>query len=174
MDTTPKHTAVQVPTDEDWSPGFFQSTKAYMNLPCAHRQHRHHGNCALIHGYSRELHFTFGAQTLDACGFVVDFGELKWLKDWLEHMFDHTLLLMPDDPLLDQFRELEGSGAAAIRLMPYGVGMEGTAKMVCEYADEELRRRTKGRCWVLAVEARENDKNSAVYINPNGRFMGWR
>jgi 6-pyruvoyltetrahydropterin/6-carboxytetrahydropterin synthase len=151
----------------------YTSTKTFANYPCAHRQHRHDGNCALIHGYSRSFHFVFGSQTLDKCGFVVDFGDLGWLKDYLEMMFDHTLLLMADDPLLPQFYELEAAGAATIRLMPFGVGMEGTAQMLCAFADEQLRTRTKGRAWVILVEARENDKNSAVYTNPHAGFRGW-
>lgn len=149
------------------------STKTYSNLPCAHRQWKHKGNCALVHGYSRSLHFVFRSQTLDACGFVVDFSDLKWLSDWLNMMFDHTLLLVDDDPQLHHFKLLEEHGACVVRLMPYGVGMEGTARMVCEYADKELRQRTKGRCWIERVEARENDKNSAVYENPDAGFQGW-
>jgi 6-pyruvoyltetrahydropterin/6-carboxytetrahydropterin synthase len=151
----------------------FHSTKTFSNYPCAHRQHRHTGNCALVHGYSRSFHFIFGAQTLDACGFAVDFGQLGWLKDWLAYMFDHTLLLMPDDPKLHLFEQLQAGGACAIRLMPNGVGMEGTALTVCSYTDAELRQRTKGRCWVVSVEARENDKNSAIYTNPDAGFHGW-
>lgn len=151
----------------------YKSTKAYHNLPCAHRQHRHHGNCALVHGYSRSVHFTFGAQTLDTCGFVVDFGELRWVKSFLEHLLDHTLLLSPDDPQLPVFRQLEAAGACAIRLMPYGVGMEGSAQYICEQVDAKLRAMTKGRCWVESVESRENDKNSAIYINPEAGFRGW-
>lgn len=149
------------------------STKTFANYPCAHRQWRHQGNCRLIHGYSRSFHFVFGAQQQDVCGFVVDFGELKWLRDWLEHMFDHTLLLNPDDPELELFRQLDDRGVCALRVMPYGVGMEGTAQMVCEYADSELRRLTKGRCWVVSVEARENDKNSAIFVNEDAGFRGW-
>jgi 6-pyruvoyltetrahydropterin/6-carboxytetrahydropterin synthase len=151
----------------------FTSTKTFSNYPCAHRQFRHDGNCALVHGYSRSIVFVFGSQTLDKCGFVVDFGDLDWLKARLEYLFDHTLLLPPDDPLLPLFRELEASGACAIRLMPYGVGMEGTAEMLCGYVDTEIRARTKGRAWVVSVEARENDKNSAVYTNPQAGFQGW-
>ncbi|MEF3088149.1 6-pyruvoyl trahydropterin synthase family protein, partial [Bacillus altitudinis] len=76
----------------------FTSTKTFSNYPCAHRQWRHDGNCALVHGYSRSFHFVFAAQTLDKCGFVVDFGGLHWLRDYLEYWFDHTLFLMADDP----------------------------------------------------------------------------
>lgn len=150
----------------------FTSTKSYTNLPCAHRQWRHNGNCALVHGYSRSFHFVFGAKERDACGFVVDFGALRWLKDYLEAWFDHTLLLNPDDPLLPQFRDIERQGGCVLRLMEHGVGMEGTAQQVFKFADRELRERTKGRCWVISVEARENDKNSAVYKSDAG-FKGW-
>lgn len=149
------------------------STKTFNNYPCAHRQWRHRGNCKLIHGYSRSFHFVFGAVNQDACGFVVDFGDLEWLKHYLEMMFDHTLLLCHDDPHLDVFHELHSEGVCELRIMKYGVGMEGTAQEVCEFADEHLRVLTKGRAWVISVEARENDKNSAIYTNPNGRFQGW-
>lgn len=155
------------------SPAILMSTKTFTNLPCAHRQWRHKGDCALVHGYSRSFLFMFASHTQDACGFVVDFGQLKWLRDWLEEKFDHTLLLCSDDPLLPAFRRLEADGAARIVVMPYGVGMEGTAQYVCEYTDAELRKRTNGRAWVCSVQARENDKNSAVYVNPGAGFKGW-
>jgi 6-pyruvoyltetrahydropterin/6-carboxytetrahydropterin synthase len=151
----------------------YTSTKTLTNYPCAHRQHRHDGDCALVHGYSRSFVFVFGSETLDKCGFCVDFGDLDWVKAYLTYMFDHTLLLMPDDPLLGKFTEIAEAGGASIRLMPYGVGMEGTAQYICEYVDDTLRQRTKGRAWVISVEARENDKNSAIYTNPQAGFKGW-
>ena len=115
----------------------------------------------------------FECQQRDQCGFVVDFGELKWLKAWLDEHFDHTLLLPPGDPLMPLFEQLEEEGAAKIVTLPYGVGMEDTAEFVCEYADAELRQRTKGRCWVVSVESRENEKNSGSYHNPEAGFKGW-
>jgi hypothetical protein len=51
--------------------------------------------------------------------------------------------------------------------------MEDTAQELCEFADAELRTRTKGRAWVMSVEAIENDKNSAYYLNPDAGFRGW-
>lgn len=148
----------------------FQSTKIFWNYPCAHRQHRHPGVCAHVHGYSRSFHFVFGSTSRDACGFVVDFGALKWVKGMLDDLFDHTLLLAKDDPLLDKFKELEGLGACKLTLLPYGPGMEDTAHFVCEWVDQRLRERSEGRCYVISVEVRENDKNSGVYINPHGAF----
>jgi 6-pyruvoyltetrahydropterin/6-carboxytetrahydropterin synthase len=152
---------------------YSMSTKTFAGYPCAHRQPLHKGHCALVHGYSRSFTFIFQSQTLDECGFVVDFGSLKWVKQYLDHMFDHTLLLVPDDPLMDHFRAIEAGGGAMIRLMPHGVGMEGTARLITETVDHELRARSKGRCWVLMVESRENEKNSGIYVNPEAGFRGW-
>jgi len=150
----------------------FTCTKTYDNLPCAHRQWRHDSNCAVIHGYSRSFIFSFEAKERDKCGFVVDFGDLGWLKDYLELKFDHTLLIQDDDPYLELFRELHKVGACQLTVVP-STSTEGMAEMVCKFADQELRERTKGRCWILSVECRENSKNSATYFNPNIGFRGW-
>lgn len=144
----------------------FQSTKIFRGYPCSHRQWRHPGHCAWVHGYSRSFHYVFECQELDECGFVVDYGGLKDLKAYLDDTFDHTLLLNKDDPLLENFKQLEVLGACKIRVLPHGVGMEGTARHLCEYTDKLLREKTDGRCWVLSVESRENDKNSSIYLNP--------
>lgn len=145
----------------------FTSTKTYRNLPCAHRQWKHGGHCSFVHGYSRSFTFVFGARELDETHFVVDFGQLKDLKAWLDHMFDHTLLLCEDDPELPLFRELEARGACALRTLP-NVSMEGTAKVVFDKAEALIADKTGGRAWVVSVECRENDKNSAVYRPPRG------
>ena len=60
-----------------------------------------------------------------------------------------------------------------IRTHPMGPGMEGTAHYLVEWADKFIRDRTNGRAWVISVEARENEKNSSIYVNPNAGFAGW-
>ena len=40
-------------------------------------------------------------------------------------------------------------------------------------SDKWLREKTRGRAWVISVEARENDKNSSIYTNPDAGFKGW-
>jgi 6-pyruvoyltetrahydropterin/6-carboxytetrahydropterin synthase len=106
-------------------------TKKYTGFPAAHRQHNHDGHCALIHGHDWAFEFTFAAAQLDDCGFVVDFGKLKGLKDWLNQRFDHTLLLNQDDPLLAYLkRELtDGKEVAKIVVVP-NCGAEGLAEWV--------------------------------------------
>ena len=152
----------------------FTSTKTFHNFPCAHRQHKHDGNCALVHGYSRSFHFEFGAKTFTKEGFVVDYGDLKELKSHLDYMYDHTLVLDAEDPYMDKFKELEKLGVCQIRTQPMGPGMEGTAHYLCEWGDVWLRNKTKNRAWIISIEARENDKNSSIYHNPTAGFHGWK
>ena len=80
----------------------FYSTKTYNNdrgLSCCFRQWRStHSHCSLLHGYSIGVKVIFECESLDERNWVMDFGGLKDFKKWLEHMFDHTLLIAEDDP----------------------------------------------------------------------------
>lgn len=143
----------------------FRSTKIFRNFPCSHRQHRHDGHCAFVHGYSRSFHFEFACSELTDTNFVMDFGGLKTLKKFLEEHFDHTLLLNEDDPLLPDFRALEEKGAAKIVVLP-NVGMEGTARWLFYEATKIIDATENGRVWITQIEVRENDKNSAIFIAP--------
>ena len=104
----------------------YTSTKTYRNLPCAHRQWKNEGHCSFVHGYSREFIFHFACDELD-----------KHIV-FLEHWFDHTLLLAEDDPLLDEFRDLESKGACDIRVLK-SASIEYSAKFVYEFANELIR-----------------------------------
>ena len=138
----------------------YRSTKRFTNLPCAHRLHSHPGHCRFVHGYSRSFKFYFEASALDEHHFVVDFSALKQLKAWLEHMYDHTLLINEDDPERAFFEQMHERGLCDLRVVP-SVTMEGTARYVLERADQMIREQTGGRCWVAKIEVHENDKNSA-------------
>ena len=92
----------------------------------------------------------------------MDFGDLQDVKEWLEYMFDHTLLLDANDPLLETFTELEKKGACALRVWD-DVGMEGTAYMAYNKVNAMVTKKTNHRVWITKIEVRENDKNSATY-----------
>ena len=82
--------------------GKFYSTKTYNNdrgLSCAFRQWRaEHNHCKLIHGYSLGFKVILECDSPDERNWVMDFGGLKKFKNWLEEMFDHTLVVAEDDP----------------------------------------------------------------------------
>ena len=141
---------------------YFTSTKTYRNLPCAHRQWRHEGHCAFVHGYSREFVFSFASNELDERGWVVNFGGLGELKEFLEHWFDHTLIIAEDDPLINEFKNLESKGACDLRIMKSS-SIEFSAEFVYKFTNQLIERITKNRAWCYQVEVRENDKNSSIY-----------
>lgn len=144
----------------------FQSSKIFRGFSCSQRQWRHSDRSAYIHGYKKAFHFVFECQELAGAGYVVDNDDLQELQEYLEDTFSHTLLLNKDDPLLENFKQLSILGACDLQVLPYGVSMEGTSKHLCEYADKLIREKTKGRCWVISVETKEDNKNSSVYFNP--------
>ncbi len=145
------------------NPKNFKSTKRFTGFPCTHRQWRANSHCRFVHGYSREFYFEFEARELTIEGWVVDFGGLKEIKNWLEHMFDHTFLVAQDDPQLAEFKSLEQLGALQLRVMP-NPGMEGTALFVYEEASRILSKLYGDRAWITLVEVSENEKNSAQFI----------
>ena len=96
----------------------YQSTKTYGNdrgFSCAFRQAKAtHSHCSLIHGYSLGFRFVFEANKLDEKNWVYDFGNCKWIKEWIEQNFDHTLAVDSKDPLLKELKNLEAIGVAKI------------------------------------------------------------
>ena len=94
---------------------------------------------------------------------MVDFGGLKEVKKWLEHVFDHTFLVAADDPELETFKDLDKRGVIMLRVLP-NPGMEGTALYVYEEATKILESLYGKRAWITRVEVRENEKNSAIYL----------
>lgn len=140
----------------------YSCCKRFSGYPCTHRQWRHAGHCRFVHGYERSFTLWFEATGLDACGFVVDFSSLKDLEARLRGQFDHTFLASSDDPLLDTWRQLHEQGAIDLRIMD-NVGMEASARLIWDWANELLLQREGGRACCSRVEARENERNAASY-----------
>lgn len=147
----------------------YSCTKTFSGFPCSHRQWRHPGHCRFVHGYSRSFTVWFRAHRLDAHGFVVDFSSLGELRERLRRQFDHTFLVNADDPLLPTWEDLHAQGALDLRVME-NVGMEGSARLVWEWANALLRQRDGGRSCCFRVEARENEANAACFEALPGWF----
>jgi 6-pyruvoyltetrahydropterin/6-carboxytetrahydropterin synthase len=146
----------------------FQSTKTFDNFSVAIRQWKaQHSHCQLLHGYALEFKVWFepiSPMELDEMNWVVDFGifSRNGLKDWLNHMFDHTLLIEKDDPYLDIFESMGPMKLANVRIMDK-MGAESLAKLVFEKFNETFSKTEGGRVKVVKVECFENKKNSAIY-----------
>lgn len=144
----------------------FVSTKTYghdIGLSCAFRQWRAESHCRHLHGYALGIRLEFAADELDVRNWVVDFGNLKSFKGWLEDTFDHTLLVAEDDPMKDELCALGGLDVAKVLVVP-ATGCERFAQYVFECAEVWLKDNGYApRCWVRSVEVREHGANSAIY-----------
>lgn len=151
----------------------FKSTKLYDGFSTVFRQPTAEGtHCKFLHGYGTSFRVTFEGE-LDSRNWVFDYGGMKRTKntigdtgmtpkDWMDYMFDHTVILGEDDPALDKFKELDDMGIVQLRILP-AVGTEKFAEYIYKNLNEFVKKDTNGRVRVTQVEFREHEKNSAIY-----------
>jgi len=149
-----------------------KSTKAWHKLPCGHAQFFDKeedgspGECASVHGYDRSVKMTF-AGPVDEMGWIVPFGGLKVVKQFIEYYFDHVTVLPANDPRLDQIIGSNnvltepGGILGTVRVLPYGVSMEMSSLFIWEQVNPYIVEMTNGRCYLEKVESIEHDSNSA-------------
>jgi 6-pyruvoyltetrahydropterin/6-carboxytetrahydropterin synthase len=166
----------------------YLSTKTYGNdrgLSCCFRQWRAtHSHCSTLHGYSIGIKLIFECDTLDDKNWCMDFGGLKEFKEWADHMFDHTLVVAEDDPMLEFFKHMneivdieskdhlsnlphERGALCDLRIVP-GVGCEMFAKLAYDkmaelLASGDMRYPINPTVRIKSVEVFEHGANSATY-----------
>ena len=137
-------------------------SKTYRDIPLSHRQPRHSGRCSRIHGHSWTITLTFEANETDEHGFIVDFGELHYLSDWIDEHLDHATVAASDDPRLAELESLADSNLLKLSLVE-NASCEGIAKHLFETFDPMVRENTEGRARLVSVELHEDSRNSALY-----------
>jgi len=166
----------------------YLSTKTYGNdrgLSCCFRQWRAtHSHCSTLHGYSIGIKLIFECDTLDDKNWCMDFGGLKEFKEWADYMFDHTLVVAEDDPMLEFFKHMneivnieskdhlsklphERGALCDLRIVP-GVGCEMFAKIAYDKMAElltsgDMRYPINPTVRIKSVEVFEHGANSATY-----------
>jgi 6-pyruvoyltetrahydropterin/6-carboxytetrahydropterin synthase len=83
-------------------------------------------------------------------------------KEWMDYMFDHTVIVAEDDPFVESFQSMEKHGAAQVRVIP-AVGAEKFAQFIYDKVNPFIQEETDGRVKIIRVEFREHGKNSAIY-----------
>ena len=149
----------------------FRSTKKFDGFSTVFRQWKANTtHCQYLHGYDVEFRITFEGE-LDERNWVWDFGGMKRAKntidgmmpkEWMDYMFDHTMVIAEDDPFKESFLKMDEAGVAQVRVVP-AVGAERFAEYVYTKVNEFVQKETEGRVRVARVEFMENHKNSAIY-----------
>ena len=149
----------------------FQSTKVFDGYSTVFRQWRAEGtHCKFLHGYGISFKIVFEGE-LDERNWVWDFGGMKRAKskidgmqpkEWMDHMFDHTMIVAQDDPFLYAAIEMEDAGIVQLRIIP-ATGAEQFAKFIYDKVSEFVKIETDNRVRVVSVEFMEHNKNTAIY-----------
>lgn len=143
----------------------YKVTKTYghdLGMSCVFRQPSAKSHCSLLHGYSLAFELVFTTDKLTPEGWVIDFGSLGSVKDWLKQNFDHTLVLAATDPQREEIMRLHRKGIARVVIMP-SVGCEAFARHVAEYTQKWLEL-VGSDATLESVTVREHSSNAATFI----------
>ena len=139
----------------------FQSTKLFDGFSCVFRQWKAEGtHCRFLHGYGIAFRVWFEGE-LDERNWVWDDMSPK---EWMDYMFDHTLIVAEDDPYLEGFKAMGEHGLCQTRVIP-ATGAEQFAKYIFEKLNTFVQEETNNRVSVVRVEFMEHNKNTAIYEN---------
>ena len=150
----------------------FISTKVFDGFSCCFRQWKATTtHCRFLHGYGVSFKVWFEGD-LDHRNWVWDFGGMKRAKtkidgkspkEWMDYMFDHTLIVAEDDPHLNAFKNMEEAGVAQVRVIP-ATGAEKFAEYIYHKLNKFVDTETEGRVRVTKVKFMEHGKNAACYV----------
>ena len=151
--------------------GKFQSTKLFDGFSCVFRQWKaENTHCRFMHGYGVSFRVWFEG-SLDDRNWVWDVGGMKRAqtkidgmspKAWMDYMFDHTILVAKDDPMLNLINDLEHNQIAQVRVVE-ATGAEKFAEFIFGKLNKFVQTETDGRVRVAKVEFMEHGKNTAIY-----------
>ena len=151
--------------------GKFQSSKVFDGFSTVFRQWKAETtHCRFIHGYGISFKVYFEGD-LDERNWVWDFGGMKRAKtkidnkspkEWMDYMFDHTLVVAEDDPFLESFKRMDEAGVAQVRIIP-ATGAEKFAEYIYTKLNKFVETETEGRVKVTKVKFMEHGKNAAYY-----------
>ena len=151
--------------------GKFQSTKLFDGFSCVFRQWKaENTHCRFMHGYGVSFRVWFEG-SLDSRNWVWDFGGMKRAqtkidgmspKAWMDYMFDHTILVAKDDPMINLINDLEHNQIAQVRVVE-ATGAEKFAEFIFGKLNTFVQTETNGRVRVAKVEFMEHGKNTAIY-----------
>ena len=144
----------------------YKSSKRFGPITTGHRQWRDTGHCSFVHGYGRYVRLTFEAFFLDERGWVMDFGDLKDVKSWIESEWDHRTLIAADDPVIPELKALEKVGGINLNILPEGYlpGIEESCRYLYDNLNPMIQQKTNNRVELTRIEIWETERNQGEYV----------
>ena len=144
----------------------YKSSKRFGPITTGHRQWRDKGHCSYVHGYGRYVRLTFEATELDERGWVMDFGDLRGVKKWIEDEWDHRTLIAADDPVIPELKALEKVGGINLNILPEGYlpGIEESCRYLYDNLNPMIQQKTNNRVELTRIEIWETERNQGEYV----------
>jgi 6-pyruvoyltetrahydropterin/6-carboxytetrahydropterin synthase len=118
-----------------------------------HRLLDYDGVCKHPHGHNATAEIEVHAGALDNRHMVVDFADLRRIvRAWINHEFDHKMILRSDDPLVRPLQEL----GEPVLVVAHNPTVELLAKLIYDYAHSQ-------GFPVAGVKVWETRRSSATY-----------
>ena len=151
--------------------GKFTSSKVFDGFSTVFRQWKAETtHCRFLHGYGISFKVYFEGE-LDHRNWVWDFGGMKRAKtlidgkqpkEWMDWMFDHTVIAAKDDPAVDVLEEMYEREIIQLRWVE-ATGAEKFAEFIYNKLNDFVHEETQGRVRVTRVKFMEHGKNAAYY-----------
>ena len=148
----------------------YQSTKIFDGFSCCFRQWKAKStHCRFLHGYGVSFKVTFEGE-LDDRNWVWDFGGMKRAKtlidgkqpkNWMDWMFDHTVIIAEDDPEIEIFKQMDYKGILQVRVIK-ATGAEKFSEFIFNKLNLFVINETEERVKIKSVEFMEHGKNTAI------------
>ena len=151
--------------------GKFSSSKVFDGFSTVFRQWKAEDtHCRFLHGYGISFKVYFEGD-LDHRNWVWDFGGMKRAKtqiegkspkEWMDYMFDHTVIIAEDDPGMKGWETMNQLGVIQLRIIE-ATGAEKFAEYIYNKLNEFVKTETDNRVRVTKVKFMEHGKNAAYY-----------
>lgn len=102
----------------------FDAAHRLFKLPTSHK-------CSNIHGHTYRVDVSITVKELDEYDFVIDFGELRWFKNYLDDNFDHKILISLSDPLLNDLQKILPT--TNLTVFPIIENQESSSELMCKH-----------------------------------------
>ena len=152
--------------------GKYQSSKVFDGFSTVFRQWKaKETHCRFLHGYGISFKVYFEGE-LDEKNWVWDFGGMKRAKtlidgkqpkEWMDYMFDHTVIVAKDDPGMGGWETMNKLEVIQLRVIE-ATGAEKFSEYIFNKLNEFVKTETRDRVRVTKVKFMEHGKNAAYYV----------
>jgi len=127
---------------------------------CSHRLNLNYGSpCLSLHGHSYKVKVTVYSNDLNKNGMIIDFVELKEFQEYLDRIYDHSVIVNKQDTELLKFVKSTSQKYVEFET---NTTSEKIAESLCTHFYEMFKDRINMRKLIVTVW--ETEKNEACFI----------